>query len=309
MINIKNLSKHYGETRAVDDISFEVSKGDILGFLGPNGAGKTTTVRIITCYLPPTAGTVEIDSLNILDNSLEIRKKIGYLPENSPLYNDMNVYEFLRYIAELREIPLDHRAQRTKKIVEICGIGEVLSKNIGTLSKGYKQRVGLAQTLIHDPEILILDEPTSGLDPNQIVEIRNLIKELGREKTVVLCTHILPEVQATCNRAIIINRGKIVADGTIDQLETSARASERIFLELIPSGTDPLDQLRKLPGVDEIALVPSAGATKTYRLEIAHGQDPRETIFRTAVSAGWVILEMRRERTSLEEIFRNLTMN
>ena len=309
MIDIRNLTKSFGETRAVDDISLEIKKGDVLGFLGPNGAGKTTTVRIITCFLPPTSGTVEIDGLNVFDDSLEIRKKIGYLPENSPLYQEMNVYEFLRYVTELREIPKDSRIPRMKKMVEVCGLGDVLGKNIGTLSKGFNQRVGLAQALIHDPDIVILDEPTSGLDPNQIVEIRNLIKELGREKTVILCTHILPEVQATCNRAMIINKGKIVADGTIDELENSAKLNERVFLEIKAPEGDPMDILRALEGVDEIAVIPSAGETKAYRLEISHGVDPRETIFRSVVDAGWTLLEMRRDKTTLEEVFHSLTMN
>ena len=310
MIKINNLTKYFGETKAVDGIDFEIKKGEIIGFLGPNGAGKTTTVRVITCFLPPTSGTVEIDGLNVRDNSLEIRRKIGYLPENTPLYNDMNVYEFLRYIAELRKIPKLEQNSRIKKMVEISGLGDVLGKNIGTLSKGYNQRVGLAQAMIHDPEILILDEPTSGLDPNQIVEIRNLIKQLGREKTVILCTHILPEVQATCNRAIIINRGKIAADGTMEELENAATGSERIFIEVqIGEGADPMDKLRTLENIEEIALIPSAGSTKAYRLEAKKGTDPRENIFKTAVESGWTLLEMRRERTSLEQIFRQLTMN
>jgi len=309
MINIRNLTKNYGETKAVDDISFEIKKGEILGFLGPNGAGKTTTVRIITCFMEPTSGTVEVDGMNVLEQSLEVRKRIGYLPENSPLYQEMNVYEFLRYISELRNIPKDTRTPRMKKMVEVAGLGDVLGKNIGALSKGYRQRVGLAQALIHEPDILILDEPTSGLDPNQIVEIRNLIKELGREKTVILCTHILPEVQATCDRAIIINKGKIVADGTIDELENSKTSSDRIFIEMKAPEGDPMDKFRSLDGVQEVAVIPSAGDNKAFRLEIGHGFDPREEIFKAAVESNWILLELRRQKTSLEEVFRNLTMN
>jgi len=310
MINITNLSKYFDETKAVDDISFEIRKGEILGFLGPNGAGKSTTVRIITCYIPPTSGTVTVDGLDVTKHSLEVRRKIGYLPENTPLYQDMNTVEFLRYTAELRHIAKDQVSGRIKKMVEVCGLGEMLGKNIAALSKGYRQRVGLAQALIHDPDILIFDEPTGGLDPNQIVEIRNLIKELGREKTVVLCTHILSEVQATCDRAMIINRGKIVADGTIEQLETAAAGKTRIFIEIGNFGeTDPMDNLKKLPGIAEIALLPSAGSTKAFRLELSKGADPREAVFRTAVQSGWTLLEMRRDRTSLEEVFRSLTLN
>ena len=310
MINISNLTKYFGETKAVDDISFEIKQGEILGFLGPNGAGKSTTVRVVTCYLAPTSGSVTVDGLDVTRDSLEIRKKIGYLPENSPLYQDMNVVEFLEYAAELRHIPRDNVRPRLKRVVDVCGLGEVLGKNISALSKGYNQRVGLAQALIHDPEILILDEPTSGLDPNQIVEIRNLIKELGKEKTVVLCTHILPEVQATCNRAMIINRGKIVADGTIEELETAAAGKTRIFVELTNLGeADPMDKLKTLTGISEIALLPAAGTSKAYRLEVPQGVDPRETIFKTVVESGWTMLELRRDRTSLEDVFRSLTMN
>jgi len=232
MININNLCKYYGETKAVDDISFEIRQGEILGFLGPNGAGKSTTVRVITCFIPPTSGSVTVDGLDVTQQSLEVRRKIGYLPENTPLYQDMNPVEFLRYAAELRHIAKDQINTRIRKMVEVCGLQEVLAKNIAALSKGYRQRVGLAQALIHDPDILILDEPTSGLDPNQIVEIRNMIKELGREKTVILCTHILSEVQATCDRAMIINRGKIVADGTLEQLENSASGKTLLFIEI-----------------------------------------------------------------------------
>lgn len=310
MINISNLTKYYGETKAVDDISFEIKQGEILGFLGPNGAGKSTTVRIITCYLAPTMGTVTVDGLDVGRDSLEVRRKIGYLPENSPLYQDMNVVEFLKYTAELRHIPQENIRPRLKKVVDVCGLGEVLGKDISALSKGFNQRVGLAQALIHDPEILILDEPTSGLDPNQIVEIRNLIKELGKEKTVVLCTHILPEVQATCDRVMIINRGKIVADGTVDELETAAAGKTRVFVELTNLGeSDPMYKLKTVQGVSEIALLPAAGASKAYRLDVPPGIDPRETIFKTVVESGWTMLELRRDKTSLEDVFRSLTMN
>ena len=309
MININNLTKIYGTTTAVNNITFEIKKGEILGFLGPNGAGKTTTVRIITCFLQPTSGSVDVDGMDVTERSLEVRRKIGYLPENSPLYHDMTVYEFLQFVSEMREIPVDNRSSRMKRMVEVAGLGDVLGKNIGALSKGYRQRVGLAQALIHDPEIVILDEPTSGLDPNQIVEIRNLIKELGREKTVVLCTHILSEVQATCDRAIIINKGNIVANGTIAEIESSAKSGESVILELKAADGDPITSLNAIEGVDEVATIPSAGSSKSFRLEIMKGSDPREEIFRKIVDSGWSILEMRREKTSLEEVFRNLTMN
>ncbi|MBC8204224.1 ATP-binding cassette domain-containing protein [bacterium] len=309
MIQIKNLTKNFGTTRAVDDISFEIKRSEILGFLGPNGAGKTTTVRVITCFLAPTSGTVEINGLNVFDNALEIRRKIGYLPENTPLYHDMNVVDFLRYSAELRKIPIDKRSMRIKKMIDVCGLGDVLHKDIGQLSKGYNQRVGLAQAMIHDPEIVILDEPTSGLDPNQIVEIRNMIKELGKEKTVVLCTHILPEVQSTCDRALIINKGKIAAHGTIEEISASQTGGDRIHLELQAAEGDPITVLKAVEGVEEVAVVPGAGVTKRYRLGTVKGSDPREKIFRTIVDNNWTLLEMRRDRTSLEEVFRLLTTN
>ncbi len=207
-ITVRNLTKYYGEQAAVHDISFDVKSGEILGFLGPNGAGKTTTMKILTCYMPPNSGTVEVEGLDIFERSVEVRRKIGYLPEMNPLYLDMNVLDYLEYSAQLHGLRGGAVNQRLKEMVHVCGLEEVRHKDIGEMSKGFRQRVGLAQAMIHDPEVLILDEPTSGLDPNQIVEIRNLIKQLGRAKTVILSTHILSEVQATCDRVLIINEGK-----------------------------------------------------------------------------------------------------
>jgi len=231
-ITVRNLTKLYGEEKAIDDISFEVKTGEILGFLGPNGAGKTTTMKIITCYMPPSAGTVTVNDYDIAKNSLDVRRKIGYLPELNPLYLDMNVLEYLEYSAQLHKMGKPQIRQRMREMVDVCGLSGVRHKDIGELSKGYRQRVGLAQAMIHDPEVLILDEPTNGLDPNQIVEIRNLIRKLGSAKTVILSTHILSEVQATCDRVIIINDGKIAADGTPDQLQHEFRGSDIISLEL-----------------------------------------------------------------------------
>src|SRR5436309_2153162 len=216
-IRVSNLTKYYGNSLAVDNISFEVNKGEILGFLGPNGAGKTTTMKIVTTYMPPTSGEVKIDGLDIEESSLEVRRKIGYLPELNPLYLDMNVIEYLDYVAALDGIPEDKIKKKRNEMISVCGLESVKNKDIGELSKGFKQRVGLAQAMISDPEIIILDEPTSGLDPNQIIEIRNLIKKLGKQKTVILSTHILSEVQATCNRVIIVNKGKIAADGSPEE--------------------------------------------------------------------------------------------
>ncbi len=308
MIRVKNLTKTYGQLKAVDDVSFDVHTGDILGFLGPNGAGKTTTVRIITCFLPPTSGWVEVDGLNVFDHSLEVRKKIGYLPENAPLYSEMNVLDFLHFVMSVRGVPKERFGKRTKEIVEICGLGSVIQRSIGELSKGFRQRVGLAQAMVHDPEVLILDEPTSGLDPNQIAEIRSLIKKLGKEKTVILCTHILPEVEATCGRVLIINEGKIVADGSPEELQSSFRGKEQIYLELKTSSVDVPTKLANLENVEKVEEIQSSGdGLKKFNLQCAKGADLRENIFRLAVENNWVLLEMRKQQASLEEVFRQLT--
>ena len=308
MIKVTSLTKRYGEIKAVDDVTFDVHTGEILGFLGPNGAGKTTTVRIITCYMLPTSGWVEVDGLNTFVHSLEVRKKIGYLPENAPLYNEMNVLDYLHFIMGLRDIPKDRFNQRADEISEICGLEDVIHRNIGELSKGYKQRVGLAQAMVHDPEILILDEPTSGLDPNQIVEIRNLIKELGKEKTVILCTHILPEVEATCGRVLIINQGKIVADGSPAELQSSFQGKTRIYLELKTPEEDVIAKLSKIENVEKVKTISAEEADlKKFALECAQGVDLRENIFRIAVENNWIILELRKEQVSLEDVFRQLT--
>ncbi len=308
MIKVSNLTKRYGDLKAVDDVTFDVRTGEILGFLGPNGAGKTTTVRIITCYLLPTSGWVEVDGLNTFEHSLEVRKKIGYLPENAPLYNEMSVSDYLRFIMGLRDIPKNRFMQRASEMVEICGLEEVIYRNIGELSKGYKQRVGLAQAMVHNPEILILDEPTSGLDPNQIVEIRNLIKELGKQKTVILCTHILPEVEATCGRVLIINQGKLVADGSPAELQSSFEGKTRIYLEIKTSSEDITSALLKLKGLEKVEQISSdLDDLKKFTIESAQGIDLRESIFRLAVENHWVILELRKEQVSLEDVFRQLT--
>lgn len=255
-ITVRNLTKLYGDEKAIDDISFDVKTGEILGFLGPNGAGKTTTMKIITCYMPPSAGTVTVNNCDIANMSMEVRRKIGYLPEMNPLYLDMNVLEYLEYSAQLHKLAKTQIRQRLKEMVDVCGLAGVRHKDIGELSKGYRQRVGLAQAMIHDPEVLILDEPTSGLDPNQIVEIRNLIRKLGSAKTVILSTHILSEVQATCDRVIIINEGKIAADGTPDQLQHEFRGSDIISVELkadVQNGmVDIFPKIKTLANVENV---------------------------------------------------------
>jgi ABC-2 type transport system ATP-binding protein len=310
-IAVRNLTKLYDGQAAVNDISFDVSTGEILGFLGPNGAGKTTTMKIITCFMPPNSGTVEVDGLNISDHSLEVRKKIGYLPELNPLYMDMNVLDYLAYSAELHGITGAPAQQRIREMVGVCGLEEVRHKDIGELSKGYRQRVGLAQAMIHDPDVLILDEPTSGLDPNQIVEIRNLIRQLGRAKTVILSTHILSEVQATCDRVIIINEGKIVANGSPDQLQRQFHGGEGLTVEMKSSVKDPLEEitpkLRILAYVNNVTLSSHEGQITRFDINVDRGQDVREAVFHLAVSEGWVILEMNRKITSLEEVFHKLT--
>jgi ABC-2 type transport system ATP-binding protein len=308
MIQIKNLTKRFGELKAVDDVSFDVHTGEILGFLGPNGAGKTTTVRIITCYMLPTSGWVEVDGLSVFEHSLEVRRRIGYLPENAPLYSEMIVSDYLRFVMSVRGIAKERCSRRMKEITEVCGLGPVIHRNIGELSKGFRQRVGLAQAMVHDPDVLILDEPTSGLDPNQIAEIRGLIKELGKEKTVVLCTHILPEVEATCGRVLIINEGRIVADGSPAELQSSFQGKEQIYLELRTPLGDVRSKLASLENVDKVEQIGSDGDDlKKYTIECAKGVDLREKLFRLAVENGWVLLEMRREQASLEDVFRQLT--
>jgi ABC-2 type transport system ATP-binding protein len=307
MIEVKNLTKYYGPELAVDDISFTVEKGQVVGFLGPNGAGKSTTVRIITCFLAPTRGTAVVNGHDIFENSLEVRRQIGYLPENTPLYSDMNVFDYLKFCVDIRKDGA-RRSGRVSDVIDICGLKDLLYKEISELSKGFRQRVGLAQAMIHDPEILILDEPTVGLDPNQIVEIRNLIKDLGREKTVILCSHILPEVEATCNRVLIIDRGEIVADGTADSLRSSFEGKGRVDLHLKDWPTDKIENLAVVSGVERVADVVRAepGISKVT-LEIFKGADPREEIFRYCVDNNLVLLEMTREKTSLESVFRQLT--
>ncbi|HTP80392.1 MAG TPA: ATP-binding cassette domain-containing protein [Bacteroidota bacterium] len=310
-IAVRNLTKFYGEEKAVDNISFDVKTGEILGFLGPNGAGKTTTMKIITCYLPPSSGTVEVDAFNVADHSLDVRRRIGYLPELNPLYLDMNVVEYLEYCARLHRLRDAPLKSRLREMIELCGLAEVRHKDIGELSKGYRQRVGLAQAMVHDPDVLILDEPTSGLDPNQIVEIRNLIRQLGRAKTVILSTHILSEVQATCDRVIIINAGTIVADGTPDKLRQEFRGTESITLELkarvANAMADIFPKLQAIGSVESVEYGGQTGDAHRFAVHTTKGSDVREALFQRAVAENWVILEMSRKATSLEEVFHALT--
>lgn len=309
-IKVENLTKYYGQQAAVNDISFEINTGEIVGFLGPNGAGKSTTMKMITTYLTPSAGKIYVNDLNTETESLEVRRKIGYLPEQNPLYLDMNVLDYLEYAAELESVPKGDIAKAIKKMVGVCGLGDVQHKDIGELSKGFKQRVGLAQAMIHEPDVLILDEPTSGLDPNQIIEIRKLIKQLGKEKTLVLSTHILQEVEATCDRVLIINKGQIVADGTPDSLQDKFKGQIQISLIL---KKDSVDKDLVLKAISSIRNIEKARISKedetTFQILIAgnKGADVREDIFRKMVSMNQIILGLHQEETSLEDIFRQLT--
>ena len=310
MIQVKELKKYYNEIKALDGISFEVKKGEVLGFLGPNGAGKTTTMKILTGFIAPTSGEVIIDNLDLLADAIKIKEKIGYLPESVPLYTDMKVFEYLKFVAELRGVPKSKLAAKIKEMVKVCGLGKVIKQNIGELSKGYKQRTALAQAMIHDPQILILDEPTSGLDPNQIVEIRDLIKKIGEKKTVILCTHILQEVQAVCSRVIIINEGKIVAVGTPQELQSQFKGKSYITCQIKNAEPDKVKEiLGVIEGIRSISLLPKQfAAGHGYKLEVAGG-DPRENIFKKVVENGWELLSLNQEEVNLEDIFRELTKN
>lgn len=309
-IKVENLVKNYGTQAAVDNISFDIHTGEIVGFLGPNGAGKSTTMKMITTYLTPSSGKVFVNGMNTEEDSMGVRKSIGYLPEQNPLYLDMNVLDYLEYAAELESVPKDKINKSIKKMVDVCGLGDVQHKDIGELSKGFKQRVGLAQALIHEPDVLILDEPTSGLDPNQIIEIRKLIKQLGKEKTLVLSTHILQEVEATCDRVLIINKGSIVADGTPDSLQDKFKGQVLISLILKKDATDKENLLRAISSIRNIEKARISKEDElSYHFDIAggKGEDVREDIFRKLVSMNQVILGLHQEEASLEDIFRELT--
>ncbi len=306
MIEVEHLTKRFSNTVAVDDISFRVDKGEILGFLGPNGAGKTTTMRILTCFIPPTSGKAQIAGFDVMTQSLAVRKSIGYLPENVPLYTDMRVEEFLNYRAALKKVSYRDRKQKINDIMEKCWITEVRRKIIGTLSKGFRQRVALAECMVHNPEILILDEPTVGLDPNQIRETRQLIKEIGKEHTVILSTHILPEVEMICDRVIIINNGKIVAMDTPKNLTRKLIGEKTIRLEIKGPVSDVKTSLEKIPGIEKVDIEKS-NEVNHFKIEVEENQDVRELIFNEIVKNNWILHEMRTEAASLEDIFFKIT--
>ena len=311
MISVKNLTKYYGDFQALKGISFEIKSGEIVGILGPNGAGKSTTLRILTCYLNPTDGDAIIDGKSILNDEINVKKTIGYLPESAPLYNDMCVFDYLVYMADIQDLDKNKLNERLDYVVDVCSLKEVISKPIGELSKGYKQRVGLAGSIIHDPKILILDEPTNGLDPNQIVEIRELIKELGKEKTVLVSTHILSEVEATCSRAIIINKGDIIADDTPRNLSSSfANHNKLTTVKISIKTSDNIETIKeKLSNIKDV-----------YKTEIeefsndikevsiySNSEEPRDEIYRFIKNTDWIIYEMTKVKENLETVFHTLT--
>ncbi|MGM0576582.1 MAG: ATP-binding cassette domain-containing protein [Myxococcota bacterium] len=309
MIEVRNLTKSYGDLEALKGVSFRIERGEIVGFLGPNGAGKSTTMKILTGFMPQSDGTVTVDGLDVNEESLGVRRKLGYLPESTALYPEMLVYDYLAHVAALRGIPKPEVHDRIARVAHLCGVQDRVGQEIGTLSKGFRQRVGLAQALIHEPDFLILDEPTSGLDPNQIVEIRNLIRDLGKDRTIVLSTHNLPEVMATCSRMIIVHRGEVVADGTPAELQ--AREEDNPRVRVVLRGVDQsiaASAMETVGGVESVApsMTPEADAV-ALELHTRGETDVRPAIYRLAAERGWELLELHRQVLDLEGIFRKLT--
>lgn len=308
MIKIENLSKDYGEVKAVKSISFTLRDGEIVGFLGANGAGKSTTLKMMTGYLTPTEGNVFVDDKNISDDCLEIQKEIGYLPELNPLYTEMKVHEYLKFHAEIRNVREDEFKSALKKVVNDCGLQGVVHRTVGNCSKGYKQRIGLAAAMIHNPKILILDEPVTGLDPNQIVEIRSLIKKLGKEKLVLMSSHILQEIQATVDRIIIIDQGKIVADGTNEELIAGSKGNTKLHLEVLEADENDIQNIQAVIPSIKVQSIRKSDNNVHIDFEYQNNSDPRKDVFNYAVEKNWVIIEMSVSKRNLEDLFRNLTM-
>ncbi|PRY14409.1 protein involved in gliding motility GldA [Pontibacter ummariensis] len=300
-VEVKNLTKVYGEQHAVDDISFTVEQGQILGFLGPNGAGKSTTMKIATCYLPPSAGTVLVNGHDVLQDPIAVRRNVGYLPEHNPLYLDMYVHEYLNFVASVYNLKGKHARARVQEMVELCGLTLEQGKKIGALSKGYRQRVGLAQALVHDPQVLILDEPTTGLDPNQILEIRSLIKQVGQNKTVIFSTHIMQEVAAICDRVVIINRGQLVANSDVASLQAGGK-DEKVTLVEFEQPVE-VEALQGVPGVLQV----EQAQNNVYRVTSKRQTDIRANVFRVAAERNWPLVGLRQEENSLEKVFQELT--
>ena len=321
MIYASDLSKNFGSFRAVDKVSFEVTRGEIVGFLGPNGAGKSTTMRILTCFIAPTSGTAKINGFDVFDHPLAVRESLGYLPQRAPLYQDMSVYEYLKFVADLRSLDHDTFRKRARSVVEVAGLAQVLGKEIRQLSHGYRQRVGLAQALIHDPPILVLDEPTSDLDPNEKAEFLDYLKQIGKDRTVLLSTHNLKEVEMACARAIIVSRGRVVADGSLDEIRgKSGRVRYVVAVEesagkgiyrgsgAPPKQSEVHEVLSKLRGVKRINELPTDDKAHAYELTSDRDVDLRAEIFRAIADKGWVLLELHRDTQTLEDVFRHLTI-
>jgi ABC-2 type transport system ATP-binding protein len=312
MIKVEGLTKRYARTVAVDDISFEVEKGQIVGFLGPNGAGKTTTMRVLTCFLPPTSGKVTVAGFDVQENPMEVKKRIGYLPESPPLYPEMEVIEYLRFVGKLKGIRSTELPSRVDEVIERCAVADVRTRLISKLSKGYRQRVGLAQAIIHNPDVLILDEPTSGLDPKQIIETRELIRSLAGDHTIILSTHILSEVEHSCERVIIISRGKLAAIDSVANLTNRLRGAEAVALEVDassgrPNAADVQQRLGTISGVRGVSLKDSRNGRLVFEIESLQGRQIRADLARTVVNAGWNLNELRSIGLSLEDIFLQLT--
>ena len=307
MIEVQHITKRYGRVTAVDDVSFRAERGEILGFLGPNGAGKTTTMRILTGYMPPTEGKAMVAGLDVFTQPTEAKRRTGYLPETPPLYPDMTVREYLDFVAKIKGVSPKERRNRVASTMERTRVADMASRHCSKLSKGYRQRVGLAQALIHNPEVLILDEPTAGLDPKQIIETRDLIRSLGGDHTIVLSTHILPEVAQTCHRVVIINKGRVVAVDTPENLTARLKGAETMYVQIDSDGVDALAVLQAIPGVTRVAASDGKGPTGGFEVESERGTDVRREIARTVVNRGWGLLELRPMRMSLEEIFLQVT--
>jgi ABC-2 type transport system ATP-binding protein len=307
VIEVQHLTKRYGRITAVDDISFRVERGEILGFLGPNGAGKTTTMRILTGYMPPTEGKAIVAGFDLFDQPIEAKRRTGYLPETPPLYPDMTVSEYLAFVAKIKGVPSTERRERIKTVMERTRVADMADRLCSKLSKGYRQRVGLAQALIHNPDVLILDEPTAGLDPKQIIETRQLIKDLAGDHTIILSTHILPEVSQTCERVVIISKGRVVAVDTPDNLTARLQGSETMYVQVEAPGADATSTLAAVAGVTRVTESDRRGGLVGYEVESEQGRDIRRDLSRTIITNGWGLLELRPMRMSLEEIFLSLT--
>lgn len=313
MIRASGLTKSFGDVKALDQVEFEVRKGEVVGFLGPNGAGKSTTMRILTCFISPSAGSAAVHGFDVFDHPLEVRRKIGYLPQRAPLYPEMNVWEYLEFTSQVRGLDASTFRSRLRRVVEVCGLAQVLGKDIGTLSHGYRQRVGLGQALMHDPPILILDEPTSDLDPNEKAEVIRYIQEIGKDRTILLSTHNLAEVEQACARAIIVSKGRVVADGNLEDIRSRA-GSVRYVVGVAsgdgagaPTQQAAHDALAAVPGAKKVSEIQAEEGLHRFEIAGAKEGDLRSEIFKLAVAKGWVLLELRRDAQSLDSVFRDLT--